>query len=152
VNVILTPDDASGEIYMIAVDPRFQRDGVAATLTHRALEAMRSRGITLGTDGGGDSGAAPAGRRANRFCREADRRMWSLAEPVCQFTNAMLEPPPPHVLDILAAASEHQAVADAFTTNFADPTSMWAALGTESGATSFITAALAQGAPAGRQR
>jgi len=87
-----------------------------------------------------------------RFCREADRRMWSLAEPVCQFTNAMLEPPPPHVLDILAAASEHQAVADAFTTNFADPTSMWAALGTESGATSFITAALAQGAPAGRQR
>jgi 2-polyprenyl-6-methoxyphenol hydroxylase-like FAD-dependent oxidoreductase len=76
-----------------------------------------------------------------RFCREADRRMWTVAEPVCLFSNAMLEPPPPHVLELLAAATEHQVVADAFTTSFGNPPAMWAALASESGAASFVDAA-----------
>ncbi len=68
--------------------------------------------------------------------------MWELPEPVCRFTTAMLEPPPPHVLDILSAATEHQAIADAFTANFGDPPAMWSALASESGAASFISSAL----------
>ena len=30
------------------------------------------------------------------------------------WTNAFLQPPPPHILDLLAAATAHQPVADAF--------------------------------------
>jgi ribosomal protein S18 acetylase RimI-like enzyme len=63
VNVIMKPDDKSGEIYMIAVDPRYQRRGVASTLTNLALDEMRSRGLTLATVGtGADPGHAPARR------------------------------------------------------------------------------------------
>jgi GNAT superfamily N-acetyltransferase len=46
---------------MIAVDPSFQRRGVAAALTNWALDAMRVVGATLATVGtGGDPGHAPA--------------------------------------------------------------------------------------------
>lgn len=51
----------SGEIYMVAVDPRFHRRGVGSSLTERALEEMRHRGIDLAIVAtGGDPGHAPA--------------------------------------------------------------------------------------------
>jgi hypothetical protein len=75
------------------------------------------------------------------FCRRVDRRLWALAEPVCQFTNAFLQPPPPHVVGVLAAASHDQAVADAFVTNFGDAAAMCRALANEEGAAAFIHAA-----------
>lgn len=63
VNVKFDGAEASGEIYMIAVDPDFQRRGVASALTDFALQEMRRRGITLATVGtGGDPGHAPARR------------------------------------------------------------------------------------------
>jgi ribosomal protein S18 acetylase RimI-like enzyme len=63
VNVIMKTDDLSGEIYMIAVDPTYQRRGVAGTLTNLALDEMRARGLTLATVGtGADPGHAPARR------------------------------------------------------------------------------------------
>lgn len=63
VNVIIKPDEATGEIYMIAVDPDHQRRGVASALTSWALEEMRRGGATLATVGtGGDPGHAPARR------------------------------------------------------------------------------------------
>jgi hypothetical protein len=34
----------------------------------------------------------------------------------------MLQPPPPHVLEIIGAASQHSAVARRFVNGFADPT------------------------------
>ncbi|HEU4491976.1 MAG TPA: GNAT family N-acetyltransferase [Jiangellales bacterium] len=63
VNVIFSVGDASAEIYMIAVDPAFQRRGIASALTGHALSEMRRRGITLATVAtGGDPGHAPARR------------------------------------------------------------------------------------------
>jgi ribosomal protein S18 acetylase RimI-like enzyme len=48
---------------MIAVDPTYQRRGVAGTLTDLALDEMRARGLTLATVGtGADPGHAPARR------------------------------------------------------------------------------------------
>jgi hypothetical protein len=79
------------------------------------------------------------------FCRKAERRLWALAEPVCQFTNAFLQPPPPHVQGVLAAATEHQRVADAFVTNFGDASAMCRSLATEQGAAAFIESALDAG-------
>lgn len=61
INVAFSPEEASAEIYMIAVDPDYQRLGIATELIEFALEEMRRRGITLATVGtGGDPGHAAA--------------------------------------------------------------------------------------------
>ncbi|MEU4426223.1 GNAT family N-acetyltransferase [Actinoplanes sp. NPDC024001] len=52
---------STGEIEMIAVDPEFQRRGIAAALIEHSLEHMRKAGLTLaGIGTGGDPGHAPA--------------------------------------------------------------------------------------------
>lgn len=61
VNVAFDQPARSAEIYMIAVDPRAQRRGVASRLTDVALDEMRARGIDLAiVSTGGDPGHAPA--------------------------------------------------------------------------------------------
>jgi hypothetical protein len=79
------------------------------------------------------------------FCRTAARRMWEAAEPVTNFTNAFLTPPPPHVLELLGAASQDQSIADELVHGFERPDLMWRRI-----ATPQRTAALlaAHGAPA----
>ncbi|MGH3624778.1 MAG: styrene monooxygenase/indole monooxygenase family protein, partial [Sciscionella sp.] len=47
---------------------------------------------------------------------------WSEAQHVTVWTNAMLAPPPEHVMNILGAASVHPEVARRFVNGFADPT------------------------------
>jgi GNAT superfamily N-acetyltransferase len=52
-----------GEIYMIAVDPGFQRRGIAAALTDFAVQWMRQQGVTVAmVETGADPGHAPARR------------------------------------------------------------------------------------------
>ena len=61
VNVTFNDETRTGEIYMIAVDPDYQRRGLATLLTQHALGEMRSRGMTLAiVSTGGDPGHAPA--------------------------------------------------------------------------------------------
>ena len=60
VNVVFDAAERSAEIYMIAVDPRWQRQGVATALTEFALAEMRTRSVTLAIVAtGGDPGHAP---------------------------------------------------------------------------------------------
>ena len=55
--------DRMGEIYMIAVDPAFQRRGIAKALTAHALDWFRAAGMTTAmVETGGDPGHAPARR------------------------------------------------------------------------------------------
>ena len=55
--------DRMGEIYMIAVDPDFQRRGIAAELTRHSLEWFREAGMSVAmVETGGDPGHAPARR------------------------------------------------------------------------------------------
>jgi hypothetical protein len=49
-------------------------------------------------------------------------KYWEYARHVTDWTNAMLQPPPPHVLEIIGAASQIPAVAKRFVNGFADPT------------------------------
>jgi ribosomal protein S18 acetylase RimI-like enzyme len=50
-----------GEIYMIAVDPDFQRRGIAMAMTDFAVERMKEAGIEIAmVETGGDPGHAPA--------------------------------------------------------------------------------------------
>jgi ribosomal protein S18 acetylase RimI-like enzyme len=67
VNVRFDAAERSGEIYMIAVDPDCQRQGIATRLTEHALEEMRARGLDLAIVAtGGDPGHAPARRTYER--------------------------------------------------------------------------------------
>lgn len=52
-----------GEIYMIAVDPGFQRRGIATALTEHALSWFKQAGVSVVmVETGGDPGHAPARR------------------------------------------------------------------------------------------
>ncbi|HJY38473.1 MAG TPA: GNAT family N-acetyltransferase [Steroidobacteraceae bacterium] len=53
--------DKLGEIYMIAVDPDFQRRGIALALTDFAVERMKEAGMSIAmVETGGDPGHGPA--------------------------------------------------------------------------------------------
>ena len=53
--------DKLGEIYMIAVDPDFQRRGIALALTDFAVEQMKAAGMSIAmVETGGDPGHGPA--------------------------------------------------------------------------------------------
>ena len=55
------PADKLGEIYMIAVDPDFQRRGIALAMTNFAVERMKEAGMAVAmVDTGGDPGHGPA--------------------------------------------------------------------------------------------
>jgi ribosomal protein S18 acetylase RimI-like enzyme len=56
-------EDRMGEIYMIAVDPDFQRRGIATSLTAFSAEWFRNAGMSIMmVETGGDTGHAPARR------------------------------------------------------------------------------------------
>lgn len=53
--------DKLGEIYMIAVDPDFQRRGIANAMTDFAVMRMKDAGMTIAmVETGGDPGHSPA--------------------------------------------------------------------------------------------
>ncbi len=65
-----------------------------------------------------DHGEAPFDRA---FMEAAFERYWDYAQYVTGWTNALLAPPPPHVLELLGAGNEHQAIAERFANGFDDP-------------------------------
>ncbi len=59
----LHPEDQMGEIYMIAVDPNFQRRGIATSLTSHSVEWFKNAGMSIAmVETGGDPGHSPARR------------------------------------------------------------------------------------------
>jgi 2-polyprenyl-6-methoxyphenol hydroxylase-like FAD-dependent oxidoreductase len=72
------------------------------------------------------------------FCRTAAQRMWEAAEPVTNFSNAFLTPPPPHVLELLAAASQDQRIADELANGFERPDLMWRRIATPQRAAAML--------------
>ncbi|WP_377269406.1 styrene monooxygenase/indole monooxygenase family protein [Peterkaempfera sp. SMS 1(5)a] len=55
------------------------------------------------------------------FMQAAFDRYWDSARHVTKWTNAMLAPPPEHVLNLIGAAGQLQPVADRFAKGFDDP-------------------------------
>ncbi|MET7356936.1 styrene monooxygenase/indole monooxygenase family protein [Streptomyces sp. NPDC005562] len=55
------------------------------------------------------------------WMQSAFDRYWNTAQHVTKWTNAMLGPPPEHVLNLLGAAGQFQEVADRFVNGFDDP-------------------------------
>jgi hypothetical protein len=55
------------------------------------------------------------------FMRGAFEAYWARVAVCTGWTNAMLAPPPPHVLEVVGAAGQYQAVADRFANGFSTP-------------------------------
>lgn len=69
-------EDRMGEIYMIAVDPDFQRRGIAAALTNHSMQWFKSAGMSIAmVETGGDAGHEPA----RRAYESAGFRLFSVA-------------------------------------------------------------------------
>lgn len=57
----LHPEDDMGEVYVLAVDPDHQRQGIATALMDRSFERIRDAGLRMAmVETGGDSGHAPS--------------------------------------------------------------------------------------------
>jgi len=65
-----------------------------------------------------DQGDRPFDRA---FMQRAYDHFWDRVAICTAWTNAMLAPPPPHVLQLIGAAGQFQAVADRFTNAFSTP-------------------------------
>ena len=55
------------------------------------------------------------------FQQNAFERYWARIKPVADWTNALLMPPPPHVLQLLAAGAQYPELAHRFANGFTDP-------------------------------
>jgi hypothetical protein len=55
------------------------------------------------------------------WMEETFAEYWDYAQAVTKWTNALLLPPPPHVIEVLGAAAEIEGVGKAFVNGFDDP-------------------------------
>jgi hypothetical protein len=59
------------------------------------------------------------------FCKRMEQQAWAYAGPIAAWTNAMLQPPQPHMIEMMVAAAQHQPVADTFAGFFEQPHQAW---------------------------
>jgi 2-polyprenyl-6-methoxyphenol hydroxylase-like FAD-dependent oxidoreductase len=91
-------------------------------------DPLTAQGANLGSKQAFEVAAALAaheGAYDERFCRALSARLWTGAQPVVDWTNMFLGPPPPQVQALLATAAADQRVADAFVANLDRPDEMW---------------------------
>ncbi len=55
------------------------------------------------------------------FCRGVEESLWAAARAPTMLSNALLEPPPPNVVELLGRASVDQETADKFANGFGEP-------------------------------
>ena len=104
VNVRFDDETLIGEIYMIAVDPDHQQQGLATFLTEHALAEMQSRGMTIATvSTGGDPGHAPA--------RATYERNGFVAFPQVLYSK-LLDPESPDKPEVVPNAAPMSAIGD----------------------------------------
>jgi len=72
------------------------------------------------------------------FCRAAEEKMWAAVAPATHYSNALLQPPPPHVVELLAAGSQDQRIANGIATAFTIPETFLGAFATPESAAAFI--------------
>jgi hypothetical protein len=72
------------------------------------------------------------------FCLQVENRIWEHARPVTEWTNAALQPPAPHVLEVFRAAARSKAIADEVVDNFNAPARNWAIFSSPENTVSFL--------------
>jgi 2-polyprenyl-6-methoxyphenol hydroxylase-like FAD-dependent oxidoreductase len=81
------------------------------------------------------------------FCQRIEQEIWAYAGPIAAWSNAMLQPPPPHMIEFLVAATQHQSVADAFASMFEQPLRGWEILSSPDNTSAFLKQHGWQGMP-----
>ena len=119
----------SGELVLgladvvVANDPiTGQGSNNASRAAHTLLSAIRSH----------------EGRYDEAFMHAAFDAYWATVEVGTAWTNAMLAPPPPHVLEIIGAAGQFPAVANRFANGFSAPDDFGSWLLNPDGAQSYL--------------
>jgi hypothetical protein len=72
------------------------------------------------------------------FCRAVEQQLWEAGRATTLWTNMMLQPPPPHAIELLVAAAQNQAIADEVADNFSVPERNWKIFGSPEGARRFL--------------
>jgi styrene monooxygenase A-like protein len=103
--------------------------GQGANAASRGAWSLAERLIAHASSGGGFDQA---------FCVGVEQDLWDDARAVTEWTNAFLQPPPPHAIALLVAASQNQAIGDAFGDNFNDPQRQWGVLSSPDATAAFL--------------
>lgn len=82
------------------------------------------------------------------FCRRIEQQIWAYAGPIVAWSTAMLQPPPPHMVELMVAAAQYQPVADTFASIFEQPLSGWELLSSPDNTAAFLQQYGWQGMPA----
>lgn len=72
------------------------------------------------------------------FCRETEQQLWEAGRAATEWTNMTLQPPPPYVMALFAAAAQNKALADELTENFSAPERNWEIFSSPEGAAAFL--------------
>jgi hypothetical protein len=72
------------------------------------------------------------------FCRETEKQLWDVGRPATEWTNMMLQPPPPHVLELFVEAAENKPLADELIENFNVPENNWRIFSDPENAAAFL--------------
>jgi hypothetical protein len=72
------------------------------------------------------------------FCRETEQQLWRAARAATEWTNMVLQPAPPHVIELFMAAQNNKALADELIENFNTPERNLEIFGTPEGAAAFM--------------
>jgi 2-polyprenyl-6-methoxyphenol hydroxylase-like FAD-dependent oxidoreductase len=115
---------ALGDVHIVN-DPVL---GQGANAASHAAWVLGTEIVAAGGDGPFDAA----------FCHRVEERIWEYAGPVTRWTNAALQPPPPHVIEVFAAATARQEIADTVIANFNTPAHNWAIFGSPEGAATFL--------------
>jgi 2-polyprenyl-6-methoxyphenol hydroxylase-like FAD-dependent oxidoreductase len=71
-------------------------------------------------------------------CRASEEKMWAAVAPATHCSNALLQPPPPHVVELLTTGSQDRRIADGIATAFTIPETLLGAFATPESAAAFI--------------
>ena len=81
------------------------------------------------------------------FCQQIEQRIWAYTAPIVNWSNAMLQPPEPHMIELLVAAAQNQGVAEAFVNFFERPHQAWEVMSSQEQTTKFLAQYGWQGMP-----
>lgn len=98
--------------------------------THILNDPILGQGANNASFAAWELGEAICGAAAfdEDFCRMIEEQIWAYVGPITAWNNAMLQPPPQHIVEFLVAATMHQSVADTFANYLRRPLAGWETL------------------------
>lgn len=116
------------------------KHAVAVGDVHIVNDPLLGQGANAGSHAAWTLGEAilAGGPFDEAFCQRVEDRIWEFARHPTEWTNAALQPPPPHAVAVFAAAAQNRAIADELVNNFGAPQRNWAIFGSPDGAAAFL--------------